>query len=80
MLVYGRANVRDVIVDDLQEALVAGVGEEVESLRLDIGVVERGPLEMVLGQLRVGRLVALLAYGLDGIRAVFGLLGAGNRG
>jgi len=76
----GRANLRYVVVDDLQEALVACVGEEVEGLRLDIGVVERDPLEVLLGQLGVGGLVALLTHGLDGVRAVFGLLGAGNRG
>lgn len=59
---------------------MAGIGEEVEGLGLDVGVVERHPLEVLLGQLRVGGLTSLLAHGLDGFGAVFGLLGAGNRG
>jgi hypothetical protein len=71
---------RDVVVDDLQEARVSSLGEEVEGLRLDVGVVERHPLEVLLGQLGIGGLTSLLAHGLDGIGAVFGLLGAGNRG
>lgn len=59
---------------------MAGVAEDVEGLCFDIGVIEGGPLEVILGQLSVGRLVALLAHGLDGLRTVFGLLGTGNRG
>jgi len=73
-------NLRDVVVDDLQDALVAGIREQIEGLGLDICVVKRHPLEVLLGQLGVGRLVALLSNRLNGLRAVFGLLGAGNRG
>jgi hypothetical protein len=54
------------------------LGEEVEGLRLDIGVIQRRPLQILLGQLAVGRFAGLLSHGLDGIRAVDGLLCAGN--
>ena len=70
----------NVVVDDLQEANVAGVGHEVEGLRLDIGVVDDLPLEVLLGQLGVGRVAGVLADGLDGLGAVLGLLRAGNDG
>jgi hypothetical protein len=73
-------HLRYVVVDDLQEALVASICEQVEGLRFDIGVVERHPLQVLLGQLGVCRLTTLLAHRLDGVRAVFGFLGAGNRG
>ena len=57
---------------------MTGVGEEVEGLRLDIGVLERRPLQILLVQLAVGRFAGLLSHGLDGVWAVDGLLCAGN--
>lgn len=75
-----RARTEDVVVDDLEEADVAGVRVEVEGLRLDVGVVEGLPLQVLLGQLGVGRVARILANRLDGFGAVDGLLGTGDRG
>jgi hypothetical protein len=77
---HRRTCTEDVVVDDLEHANVAGVRVEVEGLCLDIGVIEGLPLQVVLGQLGVGRVACILANRLDGFRAVDGLLGAGNRG
>lgn len=77
---WGRGSLRNVVVDDLEEADMACVGEEVKGLGLDVCVVERGPLEVLARQLGVGRLAGLCADGLDGVRAILGLLGAGDSG
>ena len=74
------ARAEDVIVDDLEEANVTRIRVEVEGLRLDVGVVESLPLEVLLGQLGVRRVACILANRLDGFRAVDGLLGTGDRG
>lgn len=72
------AGVRNIVVDDLKETDMAGIGEDVEGLGLDVGVVQRGPLEVLARQLGVDRLARLSADRLDGIRTVLGLLGAGD--
>lgn len=71
---------RYVAVDKLQKTDMTGLGEKVECLRLDVGVVERGPFEVLLGQLGVRRVAGVLSNGVDGIRAILWLLGAGNSG
>lgn len=59
---------------------MSSISEYVEGLGLDVGIVERHPLQVLLGQFRVSRLARLLAHGLDGVGAVLGLLCAGNGG
>lgn len=59
---------------------MAGVGEDVEGLCLDVGVVQGYPFQVLLGQLGVGRVAGILANGVDGFRAILGLLGTGNGG
>jgi hypothetical protein len=73
-------NLRYVAVDKLQEANTSLVSENVEGLRLDIGVIQSGPLQVLLGQLGVCRFASVLSNRLDGIRAILGLLGASNSG
>jgi hypothetical protein len=77
---HRRTRTEDVVVDDLKHANVARVRVEVEGLCLDIGVVEGLPLQVVLGQLGVGRVACILANRLDGFRTVDRFLGTGNRG
>ena len=74
-----RCDLRYVAVYDLEKSNVTGIGEEVESLRLNIGVVQDGPLEVLLGQFSVSRVARILANGLDSIWAVFRFLSTGNR-
>lgn len=74
------ARTEDVVVDDLEEANVAGIRVEVECLRLDVGVVECLPLQIFLGQFGEGRVACILADRLDGFGAIDGLLGTGDRG
>lgn len=74
------ARTEDVVVDDLEEANMASVGVEVESLRLDVGVVESLPLQVLLGQLGVRRVACILSDRLDSFRTVDRLLGSGNCG
>lgn len=59
---------------------MASIGEQVECLRLDIGVVQGNPLEVFLGQLGVCRLAGLLAHGLDGVGTILRFLSAGDGG
>lgn len=77
---HRRARTEDVVVDDLEESNVAALRYEIESLRLDIRIVESLPFEVLLGQLGEGRVACILTDRLDGFRAVDGLLGTGNRG
>lgn len=71
---------RDVVVDDLQEAVVAAVGLEVKGLRLDARLLNELPLQVLFGELREGGVAGVLAHGVDGFRAVLGLLGTGDIG
>lgn len=73
-------DIRNVAVDDLAHGNVAIIGKEVEALRLDIGRVHLLPLEVLTGELGVGRLGRLLGDGLDGRGPIDGLLGAGDVG
>ena len=73
------ARTEDVVVNDLEEANVTSFRVEVKGLRLDVGVVEGLPFQVLLVQLGEGRVACILANRLDGFRAVNGLLGTGNR-
>ena len=59
---------------------MAAVGVQVEGLGLDIGHIERLPLEVFLGQNGEGGVAGILSNGLDGFGAVLGLLGSGDVG
>lgn len=59
---------------------MAAVGEYIEGLCLDARLVDGRPLQVVLGELRICRVALVLAHGLDGSRAILGLLGAGDIG
>lgn len=67
-----------ITVDDLHKSDMAGLGEEVECLRLNTRLVDGCPLQMILGKLRVSRLAVSLAHGLNGSWAILGLLGPGH--
>jgi hypothetical protein len=71
---------RYVTVYELQEADASFIGEQVERLRLDVGVVQSGPFQILLGQLGVCRVACILSHGLNGLGAIHGLLGAGDSG
>jgi hypothetical protein len=68
---------RDIAVNDLCQAKPSLIRMHVEGLGLDTGRVHSRPFQVLLPQLGVRRLVGLLRYGLDGIGAIDGLLGAG---
>lgn len=76
----GTLVLRNVVVDDLQETIVAAVSLEIERLRLDAGLVNELPLQVFLGELRVGGIAGILAHRVDGLRAVLGLLSTGDIG
>ena len=61
---------RDIAVDNLGEADVPALGEEVEGLRLDAGRVHGLPFQVVLRELREGRLLRLDGHGAEGGGAV----------
>lgn len=69
---------RNVVVDDLQKRQIAIVTHSVKGLRLDRGVLRSLPFHILLLQLCVRSGLGLLGNGLDGLRAVDGLLGTGN--
>ena len=74
-----RTCTEDIVVYDLEEANMASVRKEIEGLRLDIGVVQRLPFQVLLGQLGESRVACILSNRLDGLRAIDGLLSTGNR-
>lgn len=59
---------------------MARLGEEVESLGLDVGIVQGNPFEVFLGQFGVCGLAGLLAHGLDGLGTILGFLGTSDGG
>lgn len=59
---------------------MAFICKKVKRLRLDIRVVQCSPLEVLLGQLGECGIAGVLSNRLDGIWAIFRLLGAGNSG
>ena len=71
---------RYVVVNDLQEAIVTAVGLEVKGLCLDAGLLDKLPLQVFLLELSEGGVAGVLAHGVDGFRAVLGLLGTGDIG
>ena len=73
-------DVRNVVVDYLHKAIVTTVGLEVEGLRLDAGLLDEPPFQMVLGELRVGGVAGVFAHGVDGLGAILGFLGTGDIG
>jgi hypothetical protein len=73
-------HLRYIAVNDLHEADASFVSEEVKCLRLDVGVVQSGPFQVLLGQLGECRVACGLSNRLDGLRAILGLLGTGYGG
>lgn len=69
-----RETIRNAAVDDLYEGEMARIGKQVEGLGLDAGRVHRRPLDVVLGELGVGRRLGLFGNALAGRGAVDGLL------
>ena len=59
---------------------MATIRHEVESLGLDVGGVHHLPLEVIAGELGMGRLIDLVSDRADGGGPVDGLLGAGHIG
>lgn len=57
---------------------MTGLGEYVKRLCLHICVLQGLPLQVLLGEFGERRVTGILAYGLDGVRTVLRLLGAGN--
>lgn len=55
---------------------MASFSEDVKGLSLDVGVVEHGPFEVLLGQLGVCRVTCSFANRLDSLGAIDGLLSA----
>jgi hypothetical protein len=73
-------NLRHVAVDQLQEANTSLICEDIEGLRFNVGVIQSGPFQVLLGQLGVCRFARVPSNGLNGIRAILGLLGTGYGG
>ncbi len=70
----------DVVINNLKEADVASVRVEVESLGLDVGVIESLPFQVLFGQFGEGRVACILSDRMDGLGAIYGFLGTGNGG
>jgi hypothetical protein len=73
-------DVRNVVVDYLHKAIVTTVGLEIEGLRLDAGLLDELPLQVLLLEDRVGGVAGVFAHGVDGLRAILGFLGTGDIG
>lgn len=74
------SDVRNVVVNYLHKAIVPAVGLEIVRLRLDAGLLDELPLQMLLLELRVGWIAGVLAHGVDGFGAILGFLGSGDIG